>query len=86
VTAPIVRIRVVGLMPNLWWIGPSPWHSLPTAPDVAFRCCDEGSTAVIASVMLHLPVEDSDVAVTVVVRSPAPDWGDHLTSVHGFSR
>lgn len=86
VTAPIVRIRVVGLHPSLWWIGRSPWSGLPTAPDVAFHCCDEGSTAVIASVVLHMPVEDWAPAVTITVRSTDPHWGEHLTSVHGFYR
>lgn len=35
---PYIRIRVVGLMPNLWWIGESPWPPLPAAADTGFTC------------------------------------------------
>lgn len=81
----IIRIRVVGLMPNLWWLGASPWPSLPAAPDVAFCCCDDGPSARVTAVLLHMPRNAGDPAATVVVQTRDEQWGQHLMDHHGFS-
>lgn len=85
-TAPLIRIRVVGLMPNLRWLGESPWPALPTAADTAFCCCDDQPAARVTAVLLHMPGNAEDPAATVVVQSRDPEWGEHLVQHHGFRR
>lgn len=80
-----VRIRVVGLMPNLWWIGESPWPGLPASPDTSFCCCDDEQGMTVASVTYHLPRNPGDPAATIAVRARGREIGEHLAERHGFS-
>jgi len=74
---------------DLWWVGVSPWPSMPVAftgeqESQTFRCCpDDGPTGVIVEVQVHLPRKPLDFAFTVVLDMDADDM-EHLVDVHGF--
>lgn len=92
ITAPLVQIRahvIEGVLPNLFWVGVSPWPSMPTNEDdtlvlYSWRCCPGTAyTGYIAGVELHLPRNAGDPAFTVTVDVDAATM-THLEGHHGF--
>ncbi len=84
---PYVRIRAVAPGErDLWWVGQCPWPGIPsTYRGSAWRCCvDDGPTADITYVELHLPRKPNDFAFTVTIDVDAKDM-PHLVEAHGFT-
>lgn len=82
------RIRAVaegGGEPDRWWIGPSPWPSMPVKfAGMEWRCCpDDGPYGELVYVEVHLPRNQGDPAFTLAVVVDAAVMR-HLEQRHGF--